>query len=982
YVAAFFGCLYAGVVAVPAYPPRLNRTLARLQSVIADASPVAALTTPETLARIEPLVEGNADLLRLRWLALDGRDDDAAADWRTPAGDGDTLAFLQYTSGSTAAPKGVMVSHGNLLHNQRMIQAAFRQTEQSVVVGWLPLYHDMGLIGNMLQPLYLGARGILMSPVAFLQRPFIWLEAVSRFRATTSGGPNFAYELCVRKVTAEQRATLNLSSWDVAFNGAEPVRAETLERFAATFAASGFRREAFQPCYGLAEATLLVTGRRRAEAPTLKRVSRAAVAAGRVVESADESDGQLLVGCGTTAFDEEVVVVEPETRTLCPAGEVGEVWVAGPGVAQGYWRMPEATAQTFRAYLHDGSGPFLRTGDLGALIDGELFVTGRLKDLIIIRGRNHYPQDIELTVERSHGALRPGCGVAFSVEADGAERLVLVQELERRRPAEAAEVCAAVRQAVAEEHELQAHAVVLVRAGSIPKTSSGKLQRRACRELFLRNGLNVVAEWRAGDGQADEEPQVAAPLSPADAAELETWLRAQLGATLGLRAEEIDAERPVTSYGLDSLAATELAHALEKGLGLSVSVTSLLGGQTLAQLAASLSGQARHDAPAGGDATPAEPTTGALSHGQQSLWFLHQLAPTSAAYNLSFAARVRGHFDADGLRRAFQSVVDRHPALRTTFHAVEGRPVQVVHEQQEASCTVVDCADWSEEQLRARLSELAARPFDLERGPVIHLHVFERAADEHVLLLSAHHIAVDFWSLATLMHELGALYTARQEGRPAAEPPPPSRYADYCDWQARMLAGGEGAAHWDYWRLQLAGAPPTLDLPTDHTRPPVQTYRGASQPFALSPALVEQLKTLCRARGVTLYTLLLAALDVLLHRYTGQQDFVVGSVTSGRRSADFRGVVGYFVNPIVLRASFDGDPTFDSFLLRVRDTVLAAFEHQDFPFSLLVERLQPERTADRSPLFQTLFVLQQSHLAGEQGLAAFSLGESGARVRL
>jgi acyl-CoA synthetase (AMP-forming)/AMP-acid ligase II len=377
-----------------------------------------------------------------------------------------------------------------------------------------------------------GVPCVLMPPVAFLQRPVRWLQAISRYRATISVAPNFAYDLCVRKITPAQRATLDLRSWEMAFNGAEPIRAATLERFAATFAPCGFRREAFYPCYGLAEATLIVSGGEKADIPVVQTVQQAALERHQVVPAtAKDEDTRTLVSCGRTLLDGRVVIADPESRTRCQPGEVGEIWVAGPSVAQGYWNRPAETVQTFQAYLADtGEGPFLRTGDLGCVYQGELFVTGRMKDVIIIRGSNHYPQDIELTVERCHPSLRPGCGAAFAVEVAGEERLIVVQEVERRyqpprqRPPERRQVdvdpgfdpecpqpldldavVGNIRQAVAEQHGMQVYAVLLLRAGSIPKTSSGKLQRYACCAGFLTDSLEVVGKWHAG---FDSEPGV------------------------------------------------------------------------------------------------------------------------------------------------------------------------------------------------------------------------------------------------------------------------------------------------------------------------------------------------------------------------------------------------------------------------------------------------------------------------------------------
>ena len=504
YIATFLGCLYAGVIAVPVYPPNpawLDRTLPRLRSIVLDARPAVVLTTTPIQSLSGALAAHDPAFQPLRWLATDLLMDDQVGDWRDPEVQSDTLAFLQYTSGSTATPKGVMVSHGNLLQNEALIQRAFELTEDSLVVGWLPLYHDMGLIGNVLQPLYTGFPCVLMSPVDFLQHPFRWLQAISRYRATVSGGPNFAYDLCASKITPEQRATLDLRSWSVAFNGAEPIRSETLERFAATFAACGFRAEALFPCYGLAEATLFVSGGPKSAPPAVYAVHGAALEQNQIVPAnAGDSGARTLIGCGQTWPDQQIAIVDPERLTRCAPDQVGEIWVAGPSVARGYWNQPEATEHTFQAYLADtGEGPFLRTGDTGFLVadgqaeKGELIITGRIKDMILMDGRNLYPQDIELAVEQSHPAIRPGCCAAFSVDISGQERLIVVAEVDRRYRQEAQpgapvvsvasldpqEVYRAIRRAVTAAHDVQTHDIVLLKTGSIPKTSSGKLQRHA-----------------------------------------------------------------------------------------------------------------------------------------------------------------------------------------------------------------------------------------------------------------------------------------------------------------------------------------------------------------------------------------------------------------------------------------------------------------------------------------------------------------------
>ena len=498
FVAGFFGCLYAGLVPVPAYPPRLDR-LAQgwqaLAAVAADCGPRVVLTGG---LAADHVAAGAGRLSAMR-VVTDAVDRASAGRWRETPVDPDAVAVLQYTSGSTAAPKGVMVTHRSLMHNQAMILAAFEHDGPGGGVCWLPPYHDMGLVGGLLQTVYHGAWSRLMSPVALLQDPFRWLAAISRHRADTSGGPNFAYDFCARRVTPEQRATLDLSTWSVVAIGSEPISAETMDRFAETFETCGFRREAFCPCYGLAEATLLVTSRPKGEPPAVLSVSAAALEDGQALPAAAGEAARQLVGCGRSWLGQEVRVVDPEACTALPDGRIGEIWVRGESVAAGYWSRPEETERTFRARLADiGAGPYLRTGDLGFVRGGELFVTGRIKDVIIVRGRNHYPQDIEETVQAVHPALRPGCGAAFEETRDGRPGVVVVQEVDRRgRGLDARQLLADARQAVAERHEVQLHDLRLLEYGSIPKTSSGKVRRHACRLEYARDGLRLWKENRA-----------------------------------------------------------------------------------------------------------------------------------------------------------------------------------------------------------------------------------------------------------------------------------------------------------------------------------------------------------------------------------------------------------------------------------------------------------------------------------------------------
>ena len=518
FIDAFCGCLYAGVIAIPAPPPdaaRLKRTMPRLQAIAKDAQASFVLTTSRILSVIGDFREQVAEFQAMRWLATEQITSVLASEWEEPTVSRDTLAYLQYTSGSTSTPKGVMVSHGNLIFHSACLSQSCGYTPDSISATWLPYFHDYGLVEGLTIPLYNGAPCFVMSPLAFIKRPIRWLQTISRYRVTHSQGPNFGYDQCLHRITPEQRSTLDLSSWCAAGNAAEPINHQTIERFTAAFEPYGFRPNAFSPAYGLAEATLLVSASQKTDVPVLCTVSAAALEKNRIVEASIHELGvRIVVGCGRLVGDMRVVIVHPETLTQCLPDEVGEIWVSDPSVAQGYWNRSEETERTFCAYLADtGEGPFLRTGDLGFLKAGELFVTGRMKDLIIIRGTNHYPQDIEWTVEQSHPALRPGYGAAFSVDLDGEERLVVVQEVERHyRNLDVDEVVGAIRQAVAEYHELEVYAVLLLKTGSILKTSSGKIQRHGCRAGFLDGSLEVVGSWTSNK-MAKLEPETG-PMPP------------------------------------------------------------------------------------------------------------------------------------------------------------------------------------------------------------------------------------------------------------------------------------------------------------------------------------------------------------------------------------------------------------------------------------------------------------------------------------
>ncbi|MFI8975117.1 fatty acyl-AMP ligase [Nocardia asteroides] len=500
FIVAFFGCLYAGVVAVPTYLPRPDQRsfgMLRVAGVAEDARPSVVMTTSKLRPMIEPAASSIPELQGVCWLSIDTVSERDAAQWSEPGISADSLAFLQYTSGSTGQPKGVMVTHGNLVHNIDMIRAALDLDDSSVIVGWLPPYHDMGLISMIILPALIGSHSVLMPTLAFLQKPVRWLRAFTKYRGTASAAPNFAFELCARKVTEADISELDLSSWVAVADGAEPIRVEQLRRFCDRFAATGFRPETIVPVYGLAECTLLVAAAPRAQPRVFRAFDSNGLELG-IAHEIDELDpsARVLASCGVSN-GVEVAIVDPQDHVRRAPGRIGEIWISGNSVAAGYWQRPDLTAEMFQARLRDGENrDYLRTGDLGFLTDEGLFVVGRTKDVIIVGGRNHYPQDIERTTELAHIAVRPGCVAVFGVEHDGAEAVVVALELRREfgdalDSPDVTAVAGAVRRAVMSEHRLPVRDIVVVPAGSLPKTSSGKLQRNATRKEYL----NGASPW-------------------------------------------------------------------------------------------------------------------------------------------------------------------------------------------------------------------------------------------------------------------------------------------------------------------------------------------------------------------------------------------------------------------------------------------------------------------------------------------------------
>lgn len=598
FITGFLGCLYAKAVAVPAYPPTKNRGMERLDTIAADCDAHFALSTAEGVEQMlrNKKVSDDSFIRRIRLLASDAIPDAEAERWKKPLLSRPDLCFLQYTSGSTGNPKGVMVSHGNILHNVKAMREAFGLPEYFNMVSWLPMFHDMGLIGHVLEPINAGCTQVTMPPNVFLEKPVRWLKAIAGLEHVYTTAPNFAFDYCVDKITDAEMQGIDLRSWRLVCNGSEPVREDTMMRFTKRFAPYGFRHNVFFPSYGMAEATLLISVRPDPSAePRVVYLNAGLLENNQVV--ADDPDAESAVAkvsCGTARHG-RLIIAHPETLEKLPENRVGEIWYQSDSVAQGYWNKPELTERTFQVYTAgNGAGPFMRTGDLGFLQQGELFITGRLKDLIIIRGRNHYPQDIEETVQGSHPALTINAGAAFTVDAHGEEQLVVVQEVERTalRELDTATVFDSIRSAVAEEHNISLYAIVLLAPGQLPRTTSGKIQRRASKRGFLENTLNPVGEWKMArvDVPAEDlsgwttDQLLRLPL-PERTGNTQQYLLHLIAKTMRMAPEQIDPTKPIIHLGFDSIHAIEIKNRIETDFGFELPATRLMEGISISDLA-------------------------------------------------------------------------------------------------------------------------------------------------------------------------------------------------------------------------------------------------------------------------------------------------------------------------------------------------------------------------------------------------------------
>ncbi|MFP8833726.1 amino acid adenylation domain-containing protein [Hydrogenophaga sp. XSHU_21] len=968
----FWGCLLAGVVPVPAPAPEARNPKAsesRLSGMARDAGVALAL------ARSDLIEAARAQVADVHWIDLMGlldtpvepaRSDTSGT--REQIGHPDDVAYLQYTSGSTSAPRGVEITHSNVLAQCRAF-GQHAQSGRSRGLVWLPWFHDYGLVQGVILPLMLGCTSYLMPTLSFLLRPLRWLEAIDKHQVTHSGAPDFAFAACVQALNRTPGWTARLDSLQLVTCGAEPVRATTLDAFTNAFVPFGFKPEVLAPSYGLAEAVLAVTVHDARTPPLTGTFDASRMDRLEVLRVADDASGaRRLVGCGPALPSFEVSIVDPDTATPCAPDRIGEIWVAGPSVARGYRGQPDASLATFGASLTaDGNQgkTYLRTGDLGFIHQGELFVAGRRKDLIIVNGRNLHPQDLERTAESAHSGVRPGGVFAVAVDSGRRESVVLLVECSRRHSPEVArDLIDAVGKLVAVEHQVELQDVVLLRAGTLPRTSSGKPQRHAARRLYLQGTLEPL---RIAVQPAP--PAVLAPDETADA-ELMDKLLGLWGEVLGVSVVEPDAN--FFDLGGDSLLATQLVSRLRARFGIDLPISALFETPTVRGLAKLLA-----LAPASAqetltlvddmvpDATAPRPPGSVvpLSFSQERMWFMHELAPDRGAYNIPLALRFRGAFDTSVMQAALARVVQRHEVLRTRFittpEGVIGEVVAAQHPAiEEVRLGPADISP-SDTALHLYLAQATLAPFRLDQCPLLRAQAIRLSEDEVVLLIVMHHIVGDQWSFAELGRELAAHYNAIQQGGEATLPPLPFQVADHARWHRGWFDGERHARERDHWLRRLDGLEP-MALNEDFPRPRGQSFRGSTVRLPLAREDISALRQLGASHGASLSMVLIAALKVMLQRHTGMSDIAIGVPIANRHHLTSEHLIGTFVNTLVFRTDLAGDPDFQTVLSRVRAVSLDAFAHQDMPFELLVREMGGRPDASRQPLFNVMFNMVNS----------------------
>lgn len=967
YITALLACWYADIAAIPMAITDLSQpeqAFEKIKSILEDSQAACIITVSTFIEFLNAKLDiNNIGILNLSQLELSNHDY-LEPRKQKPQG----LALLLYTSGSTSQPKGVMLTNTNVVSQALMGSKQWKINHESCIVSWMPQFHNFGLFFNILGPLSQGATSILLSPDSFLKNPELWFKTINQWSATHTAAPNFAFNFCCSDVDISEIKDISLQSLQAIICGGEPVRKETYEKFTDKFWHLGLRKEVFCPHYGLSEIGS-VTTKRPGEALRLIPADVHSLELDIIKKAQNDNTGKWLVSCGEIKAPNQILIVNPETCEISSGEKIGEVWVKSPSVGMGYLNRDIETEQTFKGKLkHSKTKGFLRTGDLGYIEDNHLYIVGRSKEVMVIHGKNYYPADIEWTIKKNITNITLPLA-AFSYEVNQMEQVMVVQEVPVSDDIHYQAVVDAIFTAVTETHQLELSKIVLVKPGSIPKTGSGKIQRRQCRNDYIHNKLRILYEYIRGglEDQSTDKVQIINTYNAEMDSEVEdisSYITEFLTTTLKIEQDRINTAKSIQSVGLDSINIMRLIRGLEKKFQIRLTIREIFEHKTILSLAASVAQKRAVRNSNLEDINPAENSSRGqaysinLSEGQKGLWMLQKMLPDMSAYNVPICFRISGELDKMNFNRACDLVVKKHPILNSIIIEESGMPLIKIHPSQTIAVQEEDISSIEYCDIIPYIREKSKKPFMMKNDPLTRIRLLSYQGKEHFVLITIHHIIFDGSSMLLLVTELLNTFKALLRGENPIIGTSSTDYADFVKWEKDMLESMEGEEHRLYWKNQLSGVLPILELPGDYGRSLVQSYAGEVYTHHLEKDLVNRVKLFAKDNNLNLSVVFLGIFKLLLYHYSGQDDIIVGMPVAGRPEERFEKIIGYFVNMIAVRSQILCEDTFIDFMNKLQFTLIDGLDHAAYPFPVLVRDLNIPRSLRNNPIFQVTFAYQ------------------------